>query len=203
MKELRRLPSRRLDDCKREKVRIGPGSTVQIQHNTYSVHSRLISEWVQARVYAEKIEIWYAQRKVDTLPRLRGEKKHKIQYRHIIDWLIRKPGAFEDYRYREDLFPSSYFRMAYDYLREKHSKAVAAKEYLKILHLAAKESEAGVEAALKESFSKAGEINVAVIRERICSGGDVCFFKDIAVPEPDLATYDLLLENVMEVAANG
>ena len=92
--------------------------------------------------------------------------------------------------------------MAYDYLRENHSKAVAAKEYLKILHLAAKESEAGVEAALKESFSKAEEINVAVIRARICSGGDVCFFKDIAVPEPDLATYDLLLESGKEVDAN-
>ncbi len=203
MKVLRRLPSRRLDDCKREKVRVGPGSTVQIQHNTYSVHSRLIGEWVQARVYAEKVEIWYSQRKVDTLPRLRGEKKHKIQYRHIIDWLIRKPGAFEDYRYREDLFPSSYFRMAYDYLREKHSQEMAAKEYLKLLHLSAKESEAGVEAALKESFSKAEEISVAVIKERICSRGGICFFKDIAVSEPDLATYDLLLENMMEVANNG
>lgn len=203
VKALGRLPARRLDDCKREEVRVGPGSTVQIRHNTYSLHSRLIGEWVQARVYADKIEIWYAQRKVDTLPRLRGEKKHKIQYRHIIDWLIRKPGAFEDYRYREDLFPSSYFRMAYDYLREKHSKTVAVKEYLKLLHLSAKESESEVEAALRESFSKAEEINVAVIREEICSRGDVCFFKDIAIPEPDLATYDLLLENAMEVAANG
>lgn len=202
-KVLRRLPSRRLEDCRREKVRVGPGSTVQIQHRTYSLHSRLIGEWVHARVYAEKIEIWYGQRRVDILPRLRGEKKHKIQYRHIIDWLIRKPGAFEDYRYREDLFPSSYFRKAYDHLREKHNKKEAARQYLELLHLSAKESEAQVEALLKETLSKTKEINVAEIREKILSKKDVRFFKEIVIPEPDLATYDLLLENVQEVSSNG
>jgi hypothetical protein len=31
---------------------------------------------------------------------------------------VRKPGAFENYRYREELFPTSRFRMAWDELRE-------------------------------------------------------------------------------------
>jgi len=58
--------------------------------------------------------VWYAQRLIERLPRLRGRGKHRVHYRHIIDWLVRKPGAFENYRYREDLFPNSRFRMAYD-----------------------------------------------------------------------------------------
>ena len=37
--------------------------------------------------------------------------------KHIIDWLVCKLGAFENYRYKEDLYPSSWFRIAYDWLR--------------------------------------------------------------------------------------
>ncbi len=55
---------------------------------------------------------------MEELPRLRGRGKHRVDYRHIIDWLVRKPGAFENYRYREELFPTSRFRMASDALRE-------------------------------------------------------------------------------------
>ncbi len=61
--------------------------------NTYSVHSRLIGESVTVRVGAEDLEIWYGQRRVDQFPRLRGEQKHRIDYRHVIEWLVRKPGA--------------------------------------------------------------------------------------------------------------
>jgi hypothetical protein len=109
---LGKLPPRRMDDCKKERGKVGPSSTVRIRHNTYSVHSRLKGEWVEARVYGQRIEIWDAQGKVETLPRLKGENKYRIHYRHIIDWLVRKPGAFEHYRYREELFPGSSFRMA-------------------------------------------------------------------------------------------
>jgi hypothetical protein len=52
--------------------------------------------------------------------KLRGEKGHYINYRHIIDWLVRKPGAFENYRYKDDLFPTSQFRIAYDLLCSEH-----------------------------------------------------------------------------------
>jgi len=39
---LRRLPSRRLESCKRVGVRVGPSSTIRVNHNVYSVDSRLI-----------------------------------------------------------------------------------------------------------------------------------------------------------------
>jgi hypothetical protein len=85
---------------------------IQVLSNTYSVHSRLIGEKVNVRVYADHLEVWFAQRRVDQFSRLRGRGKHQVNYRHIIDWLVRKPGAFENYRYREDLFPTSHFRIA-------------------------------------------------------------------------------------------
>ncbi|RPJ00273.1 MAG: IS21 family transposase, partial [Deltaproteobacteria bacterium] len=138
---LRHLPPRRLDSCKKLGVRVGPSSTIRVKHNVYSVDSRLIGEWIQVRLYAEHLEVTYGQRCLETIPRLRGEGKHRIQYRHIIDWLVRKPGAFDNYRYREELFPTHRFRMAYDGLRKWHPSR-ATKEYLGILHLAARENEA-------------------------------------------------------------
>ena len=56
----------------------------------------LQGEWVEARLHADHIEVWYAQRLVERLPRLRGRGKHRIAYRHVIDWLVRKPGAFAE-----------------------------------------------------------------------------------------------------------
>ena len=37
----------------------------------------------------------------------------------IIFRVVKKPGAFERYKYREDLFPTISFRKAYDRLLEK------------------------------------------------------------------------------------
>jgi hypothetical protein len=109
---LRPLPAQRIDACKRIDVRVARGSTLHVQGNTYSVHSRLIGEKVEVRLYADHLEVWYAQQQVARLPRLRGRGKRPIDYRHLIDWLVRKPGAFADYCYRAELFPSSRFRLA-------------------------------------------------------------------------------------------
>jgi hypothetical protein len=203
LKLLRGLPERRLDDCKKEWVKVGPSSTIRVRHNTYSVHSRLIGEWVEARIYAQRIEIWYAQRKVETLPRIRGENKHRIHYRHIIDWLVRKPGAFENYRYRDDLFPSSHFRMVYDYLRANHSPPVAGRQYLKLLYLAATESEALVEGILQELLELCEPIAYETVRDRLSSERTLGGLKDIPIIPVDLVAYDALLNGVREEAAHG
>jgi hypothetical protein len=81
------------------------------------------------------------------LPRLLGQRQHRIDYRHIIWSLVRKPGAFAQYRYRDDLFPTLTFRYAYDVLCA-HYPTRADREYVRLLHLAASTSEADVEAAL-------------------------------------------------------
>ena len=140
MTVMRELPVRRMESAKRERVKVDSGSLIHVERNAYSVNSRLIGARVEARSYLDHVEVWYGQRKVEDLPRLRGRGKHRIDYRHIIEWLARKPGAFENYRYQEDLFPTSRFRMAYDALRER-TPSRSSKEYLKILKLAAEAGE--------------------------------------------------------------
>ena len=195
LSQLKRLPAIRLNDYKSLDMRVGPSSTISVNHNVYSVHSRLIGERIQVRLYAGYIEIWYGQKKIESIPRLRGENRHRIQYRHIIDWLVRKPGAFENYRYRADLFPTIRFRMAYDQLKERKSDK-ASSEYTQILHLAAKETEEGVDSALRVLFAREELISAAAVEDIIKSNGANLELRDVTVDQIELSNYDGLLSQV-------
>jgi len=200
VKVLRRLPERRLEACKRLDARVTRGSTIRVNHNVYSVDSRLIGETVNVRLYVEHLEVWYAQRLVETIPRQRGEGEHYIQYRHIIDWLVRKPGAFENYRYRDDLFPTSRFRMAYDAFKRRYSQQKASREYLRILYLAARENEKCVDDALRMLIDGNGVITADAVEEMALSGNEPEPATDVNIADVDLSEYDALLGE-KEVAA--
>lgn len=200
LKTLHRLPAQRLDACKRLDVRVGQGSTIRVNHNSYSVDSRLIGETVHVRLYVEQLEVWYSQRCLETIPRLRGENKHHIQYRHVIDWLVRKPGAFANYRYRDDLFPSSRFRLAWDALRHRHAESRAAKEYLQILQRAARESESAVDQALSRLIDEGQAISDTAVAAILASGEGTPPITEVAVAAVDLRLYDQILDG-QEVGA--
>ena len=159
---------------------------------------RLRGEWVDIRLHAECLEVWYGQKKVDAMPRLRGEGQHRINYRHIIDSLVRKPGAFENYRYRHELFPTSCFRIAYDVLKSQAPHS-ASREYLKILHLAAMESETGVDHVLRFLIDTEEPITSDSVKDLLHSGKDLPLPTDVVVEQVDLSSYDLLL-SLQEVA---
>jgi hypothetical protein len=82
---MRELPERRLESCKRERVKVDSGSLIYTDRNVYSVPSRLIGEQVEVRLYMDRVEIWYGQKMVEEMPRLRGRRRHRVDYRHIID----------------------------------------------------------------------------------------------------------------------
>jgi hypothetical protein len=141
---------------------------------------------------------WYGQRCVEHIPRLRGSGNHHIQYRHIIDWLVRKPGAFANYRYRKDLFPSSRFRIAYDRLCEHYAPTKAAQHYLRILQLAALENETGVDDCLRYLIDERTQISADKVTEGFYSGVEVEAATDISIDDVSLSGYDQLV--TMEVA---
>jgi hypothetical protein len=174
------------------RVKAGPASTIRVLHNTYSVPSRLIGEEVEVRVGLEELEVWYGQRCVARLPRLRGQEQHRIDYRHVIDWLVRKPGAFPSYRYHSDLFPTSRFRMAYDALVAQQPQA-ADRQYLALLKLAAHESEVGVDAALRVLLAGEEPLSVAAVQRLLHSAAGIRPATEVVVAPVDLLAYDTLL----------
>ena len=127
---MRPVPAVRLPEFVEHDVRVTAWSTIRIKHNAYSVPSRLAREVVRVRIFDERLE-------------------HRINYRHIIWSLVRAPGAFERYRYRDDLFPTPVFRRAYDALCGAQAVRAAEVEYVRILHLAASTMESDVAQALE------------------------------------------------------
>jgi hypothetical protein len=192
---MRELPERRMESAKRERVKVDSGSLIYVDRNVYSVPSRLIGEIVETRMTMDQVEVWYGQRKVAEMPRLRGRRKHRVDYRHIIDWLVRKPGAFENYRYRDELFPTSRFRMAFDALEERHGVR-GGKEYLLILELAAKESEAKVDEALR-TLLELSEMEISARRiEEMLGFEQRVSLREVEVAPVDLRIFDQLCATV-------
>lgn len=194
MKVMKELPERRMESYKCERVKVDSGSLIYIDRNVYSVPSRLIGETVEARLYMDHVEVWYGQKKVEEMPRLRGRRRHRVDYRHIIDWLVRKPGAFERYRYRDELFPTSRFRMAFDLLREKLGATPGTKEYLQILELAAKEGETQIDDVLRLLLEQSEtEITAEGIAASLGVDGHASK-RDVQVELIDLGVFDQLCE---------
>jgi transposase len=188
------LPNGRLEACTRYSgISVSKQSLIHVLHNTYSVPSRLIGLKVTVLAYSEHLQIWYGNSCLETLPRLRGEYRYAVNYRHIIDSLVRKPGAFENYKYRSELFLSTYFRLAYDALcTQKPARADA--EYLKILHFAAYNSEDCVDRALNILLNDNSAISVEAVKALTDTMSEYERPQDPHVAAIDLEAYDSLFQ---------
>lgn len=195
--EMQPLSVERLLDCTEEDALVTAWSTIRVKHNTYSVPSRLIGHTVRVRVYDERLEVFFRGSHQLTVSRLLGRNNHCINYRHIIWSLVQKPGAFAQYRYREDLFPTLTFRRAYDCLQEKYAGRKADVEYLRILHLAASTMESDVAAALERLLSTDGMTSADQVKAMVAP--ETPTVPAVAIPEVDLSVYDELLSG--EVAS--
>lgn len=190
---LRPLPTARVPDYTVHHPTVRRWSTVRVGGRSYSVPSRLIGHRVEVRQYASVLEVRYAGQVAETMPRLRGEQEVRIDYRHVIWSLVRKPGAFARYRYREELFPSLTFRKAYDRLRQWHAERSDI-EYVRILHLAASTLESRVERALADLLGDGGPFDYA--RVRAVAEPAERPVPHVAIPAPDLGHYDRLLGGI-------
>jgi transposase len=189
LRGMKELPPMRIEDFRRERVKVTRFSTIRAAENTYSVSSRLIGEVVDLRLHAETIEVWHGQRLMATMDRQRGRGTVAIDYRHVIWSLVRKPGAFARYQYREALFPTLTFRRAYDALVERLGGG-ADIEYVRILHLAASTSETAVEAALEELLGR-GELH-DYAQVRTAAAPAPIEVPPCSIEPPDLSVYDAI-----------
>lgn len=130
------------------RLKVSSGSLIRIQTHTYSVPTSLIGQQVMVRQYEWHLELYYQQQLIQKMPRLTGRFQQYIDYRHLVDSLLRKPGGFRHYRYQQALFPQPVFRETWDQLNQWHLPPRADLTYLRILNLAAKHLECDVAAAL-------------------------------------------------------
>jgi len=189
---LRPLPAKRLDHSRTVDARVTCFSVVRVLGNRYSVPSRLIGETLKARIRAEMIELSHHGKPVLSVPRLPGQAQSVIDYRHVAGSLVRKPGAFANYRFREELFPTNAFRRAYDLLKER-LPASADKHYVRILHRAASTSEADVHTALDLLLERETTPTFDEVKTLTEAAATSASLPMLPKPVVDLSHYDRLL----------
>ena len=185
--------TRKLPPARREwHVPVSQSGTVCVLNNLYSVPSGLAGREVTARVSEWTIEVWYANRCVEAFPRITGHREHQINFRHVIDTLLHKPGGFRAYRYRDDLFPQLVFRQAWEALCARLPERQADLAYLRILKLAAMHLVSDVAAVLEQLLPGTPDWDDRTVALRLQPAG-----ADPAIPELvpgpiDLDEYDRL-----------
>jgi hypothetical protein len=172
------------------RVRVSSSSIVQIDSIPYTVPSRLVHYTLKAYVYPEEIMLYYDNKLLQRMPRIHDDSLKGIDYRHLIDNLVRKPSAFANYQYHEAFFPRLCFKLAYESLKENRPVS-ADKYYLKLLQLAKIQSEQQVSDAIELLLEDKQTPTPDSVKSLI----DV-FEKErlkVAVHVPSLSDYDQLL----------
>jgi hypothetical protein len=193
--QMRVLDVARLPEYVEEDVRVSEWSTIRVRHCAYSVPSRLMGETLRVKVYEDRIEASYRGVTELACERLLGRHRHRIDYRHVIGSLVRKPGGFARYVYREEMFPSLIFRRAYDALQTPHRGTSGDLEYLRILLLAATTMESQVATALAMLLDEGHAITSDAVKALVSS--EVRPLLPSIVPLfVNLSEYDALLRAV-------
>jgi hypothetical protein len=192
---MRPLVVERLPEYSELTAPVASTSTIRVKSCAYSVPSRLIGERVRVRIFEHRLEVYYADKLELSCERLRG-KGARIDYRHVIWSLVRKPGAFARYVYREELFPTVTFRRAYDAIQAARPGIKGDVEYLRILHLAASTIEAEVEHALMVLLTDAATVTAEAVKKKTAQTAEGLTVPALETPTVDLTTYDALLMGV-------
>ena len=186
-----------LPDYREVMVTVGNNSTIRLRKQVYSVPSRLIGSKLLARIYENRIVLFHGAVEVAQLPLGKSDRGAVIDFRHLIVHLLRKPGAFANYRWREELFPAPVYRAAYDHL-ERSMPLEADRRYLEILKLAADEGQTAVENALEHLLGGPRPVvSAAEARSMLDTWRDQQReWRQRPPLEVNLAAYDALLECV-------
>jgi transposase len=189
---LRPLPARPLPSYRESYATVSRASAVRVLKHSYSVSSRLMGHRLRVRLHADIVELHHRGERVAVMDRIIGSGKHRIDYRHIIHSLVRKPGAFRRYVFREALFPSLEYRRAYDALAVDGADQ-ADLDYVRILHLAASDGEECVRNVLSTLMAAGLTPTYEAVRAEV-RGERVAEDRPyLNITAPDLAVYDRLL----------
>jgi hypothetical protein len=207
---LRPLPVERFVDYEQLVVRVRSTSTIEVRQVTYSVPSRLIGHQLTVHLRHDRLDLFLRSRFIETLPRLhhrQGEKTRlrRIDFRHVIESLRRKPRALLRAQLQADLLPGESWRQLWRALLAALPPEEAAKVMVDALHLAARTDElAGVERYLRRALRR-GELSLAALREhyglRPPRGRSA--LPQLQIPEHQLSSYDELLGGAPQPAGTG
>jgi len=190
--QMKPITTTQLVSQKKIRVRVSKSSLIRVLGKLYSVPTSLIGKMVTVHVKEWLLDVYHASQWVTTIARLIGNERHHVNYRHVIESLLRKPGGFRHYRYRDDLFPSLIFRQAWEALDKRYSVRRADLTYLRILHLAARHLECDVAVALEQLLASDRPWDERNVADLLLN--ETAIVPNLEQPAVELHLYDQLLQ---------
>lgn len=136
------LPLVRATDYDEIVCSVSSTCTIIVKRVTYTVPSRLIGESLRVRVYEHHLELFLGNDKTFELQRAfskGGNKRGRsIEFRHVIESLVKKPQAFRHSVLRDDLLPNDQFRAIWKRVDAEMEAHFACKFIVNVLYIAAK-----------------------------------------------------------------
>ena len=133
---LNRLPNGRVEPYELVERTINKEGCIRIDGRLYSAPLDLHATKVKVRKYADRLVIYDHDGKPAWEWPWATDTEGWVDFRHVIHWLWKKPGAFKRYRFKERMFPTESFRETHEKLSEWYESAQADTDYLSILRLA-------------------------------------------------------------------
>jgi transposase InsO family protein len=140
--KLQSLPVYKTVDFTELMVLVHSTGTIEVRKTTYTVPSRLRGERLRVHLYDDKLRCFLGSHLVIELPRIysigKDVRARLVDYRHLIDSLVRKPQSFRFSQIREDILPNPIYKTIWKFLDRKLEGRASCKLMVGILFLAAK-----------------------------------------------------------------
>jgi transposase InsO family protein len=194
---LKRLPARRTADFEEVDARVSKFGVFTAKRVLYTVPSRLCGHRLKVRLHSAHLEAWLGGVKVFECDRLypSATDRHpkRIDWRHMLPGLKRKPGAFARWVLRDAMFPRSEYAQAWQQISEQVPERAACQLMVALLDLADRANVVvELAAELNMLFERGMLPDIDVLRERFAPRPSV--MPDVVVLLPSAAVYDELLE---------
>jgi len=207
---LQPLPVERFGDYEPVVARVRSTSTIEVRSVTYSVPSRLIGQQLTVHLRHDRLDLFLRSQFVETLPRLhrrvgQSGPLRRIDFRHVIESLRRKPRALLRAQLQSDLFPGENWRQLWRQLLAALPPDEAAKVMVDALHVAAKQGDlADVERYLRRQLRR-GELYLTALRDHygLRPPRGLAAMPQLDIPEHTLSSYDELLGGTPQPAGAG
>jgi hypothetical protein len=197
---LQPLPVQRFADYEPVVARVRSTSTIEVRSITYSVPSRLIGHQLTVHLRHDRLDLFLRSQFIETIQRLHARKGHKgplrrIDFRHVIESLRRKPRALLRAQLQADILPGKAWHRIWRQLLAALPPEEAARVMVDALHVAARADDlAGVERYLRRAL-RSGQVSLTALRDHygLRPPRGLLALPQLDIPEHTLSSYDELL----------